>query len=135
MAALLPGPLWLGPRMIDIHVMVAAAMLAIVGLEIVLLGLAAHTYALTLPIPHPRSGFVDAVQRWFTLERGLLVGGLLFAVGCLVNGVIVLDWIGRGLANLNAVRPAVFAMTLTVLGVQIVFNSFFLSLFTSGRGR
>jgi hypothetical protein len=37
--------------------------------------------------------------------------------------------------NLNAVRPAVFALTLTVLGVQIVFNSFFLSLFTAGRGR
>ncbi len=135
MAALLPGPLWIGPRMIDIHVMVAAAMASILGLQIVLLGLAAHSYALTQPIPHPKSRFVDAVHRVFTLERGLLLGLALFLLGCLVNGLVVAEWVSRGMENLNAVRPALFASTLTVLGVQIMFNSFFLSLFISGRPR
>ena len=42
--------------------------------------------------------------------------------------VIVLDWIGHGFGSLSQERTAIFAATLLVLGIQIVFTSFLLSI-------
>jgi hypothetical protein len=42
--------------------------------------------------------------------------------------VIVLDWIVHGFGNLAQERTAIFAATLLVLGIQIVFCSFLLSI-------
>ncbi len=124
--ALLPGPLHLGPYFLDIHWMVLGALLALVGFQIVALGLAAKTLAVALEI-QPVDGTLAAFRRIFTLERGLALGGSLFVVGFAVDLWIAAQWFASGLGALNEVRPALFALTAMLLGMQLAFSSFFVS--------
>lgn len=124
--ALLPGPLRLGPYFLDIHFMVLGALLALVGFQIVALGLYAKTLAVALGL-QGIDRTMRLLRRVFSLERGLLAGFLLFAVGFAVDASIVLSWFASGFGPLNEVRPALFALIAMLLGMQIAFSSLFLS--------
>jgi hypothetical protein len=112
--ALLPGPIWVRGRVIDYHFMFVGALLAILGVQVATLGLFAHSRRQT--------------PAWFTLERGLLTGLVVLATGFGANVYILWDWIASGFGPLNAVRGAIFALTLTVVGTQVLFSSFYLDL-------
>ena len=124
--SLLAGPVRLGRLHLDYHFMFVGSALAILGLQLVLLGVYARTYALV----HDR--LTDRWIAWlhlhYSLERGLGLGGLLFGAGLAINLYILADWLAGGAGMLFAVRPALLALTLMVLGAEVVFASFFLSL-------
>jgi glycosyltransferase involved in cell wall biosynthesis len=110
----------------DIHALIAGALLAIVGTQVVALGICAHAYA---------TYFMDDRDRWFDrmrarykLEHGLLLGGALVLAGLAVGAVIVIDWINHGFGVLSEERLAVLAATLIIVGIQIFFSSFLLSI-------
>jgi glycosyltransferase involved in cell wall biosynthesis len=125
LAALLPGPLRLGGMSFDFHFMFVASALAILGTQLIVLGLAAKTHARSeLRIGDRWLSFLD---RWFTLERGLLTGLALLILGLAINGMILIDWLAAGRRELFAVRPALVGLTLLVVGAQLVFGSFFIS--------
>jgi hypothetical protein len=122
---LLPGPLRVGGMIFDFHFMFVAAALAILGVQLIGLGLAAKAFARSeLHLGDPWLGLLD---RWFSLERGLLAGGALLAAGIGINLAILTDWVAAGRGSLFAVRPALVGLTLFVVGVQVMFGSFFLS--------
>ena len=127
LVALLPGPVRVGAVHLDYHFMFVASAAAILGLQLVVLGLAAKTYA--------RGELAIAGDRWlalldghFSLERGLLVGLSLVAAGLGINGWILASWLRSGRGSLFAVRPALLGLSLVVLGAQAAFGSFFLSI-------
>lgn len=125
LALLLPGPFTVGGVSFDFHFMFVASALAILGVQLVGLGLSAKAYARAeLHLGDRWLGFLD---RWFTLERGLLLGGALLAAGVGINLAILRDWIAEGRGALFAVRPALAGLTLFVVGVQVMFGSFFIS--------
>jgi hypothetical protein len=64
----------------------------------------------------------------FTLEKGLVLGGLLFSGGLALELTIVHDWVRAGYGPLMAVRGIVLGMTAMVLGAQTMFGSFLVSL-------
>jgi hypothetical protein len=64
----------------------------------------------------------------FRLEHGLILGGVVSLVGVAVAAFIVIRWIDRGLGTLSEVGPAVLAATLIVVGIQIFFSSFLISI-------
>ncbi len=133
--ALLPGPIRLGPVNFDFHFMFVGGAAAILGFQLVLLGIYAKTYGLI-----HETGVTDLWIRRFhlhyTLERGVALGGLIFLVGVLINVGILGAWLAAGRGVLFAVRPAMLALTLMVLGAEVVFASFFLSVLrSSGFGR
>jgi glycosyltransferase involved in cell wall biosynthesis len=124
--ALLPGPVRVGRLHLDYHFMFVGSALAILGLQLMLLGVYAKTYGLV----HDR-----LVDRWiarlhlhYTLERGVALGAGLFGLGLALNVWILAGWLMGGRGVLFAVRPAVLALTLMVLGAEVVFAAFFLSL-------
>lgn len=123
---LAPGPLAIGGVSFDFHFMFVASALAILGVQLVFFGLAAKTYA-RAELVDIGDRWLDFLDRWFTLERGLLVGGALFLAGAAVNVSILVDWLGRGRGTLFAVRPALVGLTLLVVGAQGMFGSFFIS--------
>lgn len=134
--ALLPGPLRIGGLTLDYHIMFVGGALAILGLQVVLLGVYAKTYALV----HD-TRFAD---RWisrfhflYTLERGVALGGLIFGAGLIINVSILSTWLASAApGSLFAVRPAMLALTLMVLGAEIIFAAFFLSVLrAAGFGR
>ncbi|MBI4408778.1 MAG: glycosyltransferase [Gemmatimonadetes bacterium] len=130
--ALLPGPMRLGGLTLDFHFLFVGGALAILGLQLVLLGVYARTYALVQD-----EAFGDAWIRrlhlHYTLERGVTLGALLFGAGLIIDVWILAQWLAAGHGNLFAVRPAMLALTLMVLGAEIVFASFFLSLLRASR--
>jgi hypothetical protein len=75
------------------------------------------------------------MQKRFRLEHGLLVGGALTLSGLAVEGVIVAKWLSRGLGGLSEERLAVLAATLVIVGLQVFFTSFLLSILGLRRSR
>ncbi len=108
-------------------------MVAILGWQVVLLGLFADVYNRGLGwAQRPRRMLAWAYRR-FTLERGLVAGLLLFVIGLVIDTIVLARWIAADLGPIDELRPALLAMTLMVLGAQSVFASFFLHLLTVGR--
>jgi glycosyltransferase involved in cell wall biosynthesis len=130
--ALLPGPLRVGRLVLDFHFMFVGGALAILGAQLVLLGVYAKTWVLVNE-PALADPWIGRFHLLYSLERGVLAGGSVFCAGLLINVWILADWIASGAGgDLFAVRPAMLALTLMVLGAEVVFASFFLSVL---RGR
>lgn len=124
--ALLPGPLSLGGVTLDFHFMFVGGAVAILGIQLLLLGIYAKTWGL-INEPLLADLWIRHFHLHYTLERGVFVGGLLFTAGLVINVAILADWLAAGAGVLFAVRPATLALTLMVLGAEIVFASFFIS--------
>ena len=70
----------------------------------------------------------DRMRARFRLEHGLLLGGAITLVGLAIAAVIVGIWINRGFGALSEERAAVAAATLIIVGIQVFFSSFLLSI-------
>jgi glycosyltransferase involved in cell wall biosynthesis len=117
----------------DIHALIAGALLAIVGTQVVALGICAHAYG---------TYFMGEKDRWFDrmrarykLEHGLLLGGGIAFAGIVLGAIIVIDWVTHGFGALSEERLAVLAATLIIVGIQIFFSSFLLSILGLRRRR
>ena len=125
LAVLFPGPRHVAGMTFDFHFMFVASALAILGTQLVVLGLAAK--ALTRAELRIGDRSLALLDRWFTLERGLVAGFVLLLVGLAINALILVSWLAAGRRELFAVRPALVGLTLLVVGAQLVFGSFFIS--------
>jgi glycosyltransferase involved in cell wall biosynthesis len=130
--ALLPGRIEVGPRLwFDYHFMFVGAILALLGSQLVLLGLYAKTYTVFVE-RDTADPWLARFHRWYRLERGLAVGGAVFLVGLAINLRVLLVWLANDRALAFSVRPVILALTCMVLGAEVVFAAFFLSLLRSG---
>jgi glycosyltransferase involved in cell wall biosynthesis len=117
----------------DLHTMVAGALLMIVGTQVLALGLCAHAYGTYFM--GERDLWFDRMRARFRLEHGLTLGGALMLAGLGVAGVIVGVWADRGFGALSEERLAVLAAALFIIGVQVFFSSFLLSILGLRRRR
>jgi glycosyltransferase involved in cell wall biosynthesis len=110
----------------DLHSMVAGALLMVVGTQTLALGLCAHAYGTYFM--GERDPWFDRMRARFRLEHGLLAGALLMLTGLVLMAVIVGVWVDRGFGALSEERLAVLAAALFIIGVQVFFSSFLLSI-------
>ncbi len=110
----------------DLHSMVGGALLMIVGTQVVALGLCAHAYGTYFM--GEKDPWFDRMRARFKLEHGLLLGGAVVAAGLAVGAVILGIWIDRGFGALSEERLAVLAAALIIVGIQIFFSSFLISI-------
>jgi hypothetical protein len=110
----------------ELHTMVAGGMLMIVGTQVLGLGLCAHAYGTYFM--GDKDPWFDRMRARFKLENGLVLGFGVVLAGLVLSAIIVGTWIDRGFGELSEERVAVLAATLLVVGVQIVFTSFLLSI-------
>ena len=110
----------------DLHTMVAGALLMIVGVQVVALGLCAHAYGTYFM--NEKDPWFDRMRATFRLEHGLVLGAAVLALGLVIAGGIVAVWIDRGFGELSEERLAVLAAALVIVGIQIFFTSFLLSI-------
>jgi hypothetical protein len=115
---LVGGPITVLGRFVDFHFMFVGSLLAILGTQLLTLGLFATSW--------------QGPPRWFTLERGLVAGALAFFAGLAGNVAILARWLRAGFEGpLDAVRLAILALTLMAVGAQVLFSSFYLDLLRS----
>jgi glycosyltransferase involved in cell wall biosynthesis len=110
----------------ELHTMVLGSLLTIVGTQVVALGLCAHAYGIYFM--QEREPWFERMRDRFRLEHGLIVGGAITLVGLAFAAAIVIQWMNRGLGELGEEQLAVFAATLIVVGIQVFFSSFLLSI-------
>ena len=115
-----------GSISLGIHSMIASSLLAIVGYQLIFLGLAGKIYRAKMDLPS------DKIAEFFTknlsLERGATIGLLIFLVGFVYTAYLVGKWINSGFENLPLLNQDILAFTLLVIGLQTIFSSFFLSM-------
>jgi glycosyltransferase involved in cell wall biosynthesis len=109
-----------------IHALIGGALLMIVGTQVLALGLCAHAYGTYFM--GERDPWFDRMRRRFRLEHGLLLGGVFMVIGVTMVAVIVATWISHGFGSLADERLAVVAASLLIVGIQIFFSSFLLSI-------
>jgi glycosyltransferase involved in cell wall biosynthesis len=117
----------------DIHALIGGALLAIVGTQVVALGICAHAYGTYFM--GERDRWFDRMRARYKLEHGLLLGGSIVSAGLVIGVVIGVDWINHGFGQLSEERLAVLAATLIIVGIQIFFSSFLLSILGLRRRR
>lgn len=127
MTLTLLGPVKFLGKTIDLPIMIVGSLFAILGFQIINLGLFARIYAVTHNFI-PQGRFLTRMFSIFNLERGLLAGAILFIVGFLIALFVFYLWIQKGLGPMSEVLFVLLASTLMILGAQIVFSSFFLSM-------
>ena len=125
--ALLPGPFHVFGRLIDLHVMVLGSLLAVLGFQIINTGVFARIYAVTHGF-RPEDKNIKRAYQLFNLEKGLIAGFGIFVIGLIIDVYILVQWIMSGFGPMNKVRLALFASTLIIIGTQVIFSSFFLSM-------
>jgi glycosyltransferase involved in cell wall biosynthesis len=110
----------------DLHAMIAGALLMIVGSQVLALGLAAHAYGTYFM--GEKDPWFDRMRARLRLEHGLLLGGVITLAGLVIAAAIVVIWVNRGFGQLGEERLAVLAASLIIVGIQVFFASFLLSI-------
>jgi glycosyltransferase involved in cell wall biosynthesis len=110
----------------QMHTLIAGSLLEIIGVQVIGLGLCAQAYA---------TYFMSDGGRWFSaarsrvkLEHGLLLGTVTGLIGVGLAAGVVARWIHNGFGALAEEEQALVAASLMIIGVQIFFTSFLLSI-------
>jgi glycosyltransferase involved in cell wall biosynthesis len=110
----------------NLHTLIAGELLCVIGVQIVALGLCAHAYGTYFM--GEKDPWFDRMRARYRLEHGLMLGGAILLAGFVAGAVIVGIWIERGFGALSEERLAATAAALIIVGLQVFFSSFLLSI-------
>jgi glycosyltransferase involved in cell wall biosynthesis len=116
-----------GGAILGVNSIIAASLLVIVGYQLIFLGLFSSVYG------HSRGffeleGLSRLVSERISLEKGALIGLIVFAIGALHALYLISRWINSGYLLVPEVKESILGMVLIVIGLQTIFFSFFLSM-------
>ena len=131
-ALLIPGPVRMGRLTFDIHSLIGAVTVLIVGSVLLFLGLIARLYASRVKLLPPSPSLEDFLER-FSLELGLSLGLLLAVAGFSLYGYGLILWGQRAFGPIveyqETLRVVIAGTALAILGLEVFFASFVLTLF------
>ncbi len=129
-AVVVPRPLSVGAVTFDVDTLVVASAMVVIGFQAVLFALFTQVYAGSEGFL-PEQQRVRRILKTLSLERGLLVGGVLFVAG-IVGLVFSLSYWGsasfHSLDYNHALRLVVPSVTALIVSFQIILGTFFLSI-------
>jgi glycosyltransferase involved in cell wall biosynthesis len=102
----------------------------IVGIQILLFSILARVFSSKFGFL-PRSRNISLFERFFSLERGVLLGSFLTFVSLVATIVLLFSWRGRSFEIWEieeVLRITGFIILGTTVGIQVVFASFFAAL-------
>jgi hypothetical protein len=133
-AMLMHAPVSVAGVGFDIHTMLVAGFLTLVGYQLLVFGLFTKMYAVTEGFhpPHRLLGKDPHIN----LEWGVLTGIAVGTCGLALLALALYDWREAGLGALDpriTMREVIPAVVLMMIGLQTIFASFFLSIITLRR--
>jgi hypothetical protein len=124
MAVLASGPVQIGNFNLGIHFLALSSLLSLLGANIVGFGLLARLINARRNPIRENSDF-GRLLSWFSLERGLIIGGAFAFVGLSIDLWLLIEWIASGFGDMaGTVHLAFVATTIVLLGVNAAFASF-----------
>ena len=108
------------------HSLIVGCLLIILGVQAIGFGLCARAYGVYFISDQDQ--LFQRLRGRFRLEHGLVLAAVVSVVGLALFAVIVGEWAGGGFGSLSEARLALLGATLIVLGAQILFTSFMLSI-------
>ncbi len=127
---LLPAPRTVGGVTFDVHTLLYAAVAIVVGFQAVLFALFTKVFAISERLLPADTRLTRLLER-LTLEGGLIGGGLLLLCGLGASGVAFGVWSQQDFGDLipsQMLRVIIPAATLIMLGAQVIWASFFISI-------
>lgn len=107
------------------HPMFISSLLTIVGYQLIIFSVFAKSYAIThLNEKSP----LEKLYKYMTIEKASATGILLSLIGVIIFATILYKWINAELGDLNQIKNAIIALTLTTIGIQTISSSFMLSI-------
>jgi len=134
MLALLNGPIRVGEVSLEMHPLVLGSLLTLAGFQLLIYSLIVKDFGYSSGLIE-RNGVFSWVTERFTLEHGIALGGVVALLGLSLNAYILYIWMGAGMGSLGTatLKLAVFAATVFIIGIEVVFSSFLLSIFSIER--
>jgi glycosyltransferase involved in cell wall biosynthesis len=124
------GPLALGQIHAERNSMLVSGMFMLVGYQAIFFGLFTKIYSQSMGL-RPEDSRLERWFRLFSLEKGILFGLFLVASGGVVLVVAMARWAAVHFGSLEGdeltPRLVIWSVIATTLGIQTIFNSFFIS--------
>jgi glycosyltransferase involved in cell wall biosynthesis len=132
---LLTGPIQVGEHALDVSALVYCMAAVLIGFQAILFAAFSRAFVANEGLMPPSPGMQKAFKV-LNLERGLIIGLLLLIVGVALAIYGFIHWGSSDFGALDArdaIRLAVPAATLSVLGFETIMGSFFLSVLGLSR--
>jgi glycosyltransferase involved in cell wall biosynthesis len=132
---LVPGERVVGSMHLDLQALTYFSFLVLLGVQGISFGLFTKVFGITEGFL-PEDPKMNTFFRYATLERGLLLALLLVVLGIIGSGMAFAYWSRshfHGLDYAMAGRMVVPSVAAILLGVQVAFTSFFVSVLGIGR--
>lgn len=127
---LLPSPLIVGHIKLDVHTMLYSASLIVIGTQMITFYYFSRLFGEKEGVRYRRR-WLSRFNEYFSLEKGLVIGGVVFLVGVILFLYSVNLWTTESFGNLQPskmLRIIIPSVTCLMLGIQLIFNSFFASI-------
>ena len=129
-AVILRGSVIVDGAHLGIHTLLIASVMIIAGFQILFFAIATKVFAIQEHLL-PSDPWLGGVMKHVSLEMGLISGVILFFIGLAISWYTVTYWRSQAFGQLNpeqTMRYFIPGITVLVLGVQMIFASFFLSI-------
>ena len=124
------GPVGTSRVGLDVNALVGASAMITIGFQSFTLGLLTKLYAISEGFL-PADPFVTRMRKFWSLEKGLVIGGLLALLGLFGLVASLVYWNGKGFGNLDprdSLRIVVPSATALIVSLQVVFAALFASI-------
>ncbi|GAB5401386.1 MAG: glycosyltransferase family 2 protein [Aureisphaera sp.] len=123
------GPLELGSLVLDVHTLLFTSCLFLVGFQFILFYGLTKVFTVENDLL-PKSNKYDRLFHLITLEKGLIGGALLLGLGVFLSISAYTTWQSINFGDIegnSVLREVIAAVTVLLLGVQVILFSLFFS--------
>jgi glycosyltransferase involved in cell wall biosynthesis len=110
----------------QVHTLIGGSLLMVVGTQTIGLGVCARAYGYFMM--GERSAMLDRFRLRFHLEDILLAGGAVLLAGIAATACVGIVWANKGFGSLGEERIAILGATFVIIGIQIIFSAFLVSI-------
>lgn len=118
---------------LGIHTFLLSNLLFIIGIQLIIFGISTDLYAVLHKFRRPKNLEISLNNK---LLRGMKYTGMLcLFVGLYLGSGIFKEWIDTGFSSISYLENAIGTFTFVILGLQLVFSSIYLGIFSSEFAR